>query len=279
MSAHFNDFAYGWLTPTLAYLFSFLGCLTGLKATARARLVSGPQRARWLALAAVAIGGTGIWVMHFVAMLGFSVSGTDVRYNLPVTIASWLTAVVVVGMGLFAVGYGRPSAVKVIIAGCFTGIGVAAMHYTGVGAMQMDGVKSYDRTLVIVSVVIAVVASIVAFWFVVTIRRTIGVIVAAAIMALAVCSMHYTGIAAMRVRLNTLGAPVPGINPLTLMVPIFVFVTLVVIALAYGMLNSISEDDAADLDALSARINGSSNQLVDRAPRSSGFRLRQGSGG
>jgi NO-binding membrane sensor protein with MHYT domain len=272
MQAHLTDFTYGWLTPTLAYAFSFLGCLTGLKATARARDTAGAQRARWLTLAAVAIGGTGIWVMHFVAMLGFAAQGTDIRYNLALTVASWLTAVVVVGIGLFAVGYGRPTAAKVIIAGFFTGIGVAGMHYTGVGAMEMDGKMAYNRTLVILSVVIAVVASIVAFWFTVTIRRTLGVIVAAAIMALAVCSMHYVGIEAMSVKLNTTGAPVNGINPLYMMVPIFIFVTLVVLALAYGMLNSISEPDEPPTTG-----RGPGGPAPTGAPRQvTGFRLRQG---
>ena len=75
--AHLQHFAYGWATPVLAYLFSFLGCLLGLKATSRARMLpSGAVKARWLILAAWAIGGTGIWVMHFLAMIGFQVTGT-----------------------------------------------------------------------------------------------------------------------------------------------------------------------------------------------------------
>ena len=48
----------------------------------------------WLSLAAVAIGGTGIWTMHFVAMLGFSVVGTPIRYDVGLTAASALIAVV-----------------------------------------------------------------------------------------------------------------------------------------------------------------------------------------
>src|SRR5262245_9519617 len=80
--AHVTETQYGWLTPTLAYLFSFLGCLLGLKATARARMLpASGQRARWLILAAGAIGGTGSWVMHFVAMIGFEISGSPHRIN------------------------------------------------------------------------------------------------------------------------------------------------------------------------------------------------------
>ena len=275
MSAHLNELTYGWTTPALALIFSFLGCLLGLKATSRARLVDGWARARWLVLAAWAIGGTGIWVMHFVAMLGFSVTGTDVTYDLPLTLASWLTAVIVVGIGLFIVGYGRPSVIKIIPAGLLAGAGVAAMHYTGMDAMRMNGDVTYDRTLVYASIGIAIVAAIVALWFTVVIRRTAAVIAGAAIMAVAVCAMHYTGMAAMRVRVHSGGLAPNGTEPFGLLVPIFIFVVLVAIALGYAMLNSPSERDAAELDKLAERINQSGSRTpAATVSRNSGFRVR-----
>jgi NO-binding membrane sensor protein with MHYT domain len=274
MPAILDQFTYGWTTPALAFVFSFLGCLLGLKATARARLVSsGAERARWLILAAWAIGGTGIWAMHFVAMIGFGVNGSGIAFNLPLTIASWLTAVVVVGLGLFTVGYGKPSVLKVVVAGTLTGLGVAAMHYSGMDAMRMDGTVSYDHTLVEVSVGIAVVAATVALWFAVAIRRTFAVIIGAAIMAVAVCSMHYTGMAALRVSLNPTEAPIAGTDAIKLLVPIVVFVLVVVILLGYAMLNSPSERDVAELDAMNARISNTGKRPHDNVPRSSGFRI------
>ncbi len=75
---HVDHFSYGWLTPGLAYFLSVLGSLLGLVCTVRARaMIDNARRARWLVLAAWAIGGTGIWVMHFMAMIGFSVP--DIR--------------------------------------------------------------------------------------------------------------------------------------------------------------------------------------------------------
>lgn len=277
MSAHLNQLTYGWSTPVLALLFSFLGCLCGLKATSRARLVTGIARARWLVLAAGAIGGTGIWVMHFVAMLGFSVVGTDVTYDLPLTIASWLTAVVVVGIGLFIVGYGKPSIIKVIAAGIFAGVGVAGMHYAGMDAMRMNGVVSYDHLLVGASVAIAIVAAIVALWFTVVIRRTFAVIVAAAIMAIAVSAMHYTGMASMHVELDSAGKPLVGTQPFGLLVPILIFVVLIAIALGYAMLNSPSEGDVAELSDLADRIARAGQRTPETLPRSSAFRIREDS--
>jgi len=273
--SHLNQFSYGYLTPIMAFLFSFLGCLLGLKATDRARLApTNAMRGRWLVLASWAIGGTGIWVMHFVAMLGFTADGMEVRYDLPLTLASWLTAIIVVGLGLFVVGNGRPSALKVIVAGVFTGVGVAAMHYTGMYAMQIDGSTKYSESLVGISIAIAVVASIVALWFTIVVRRTAALIAAAAIMAVAVCSMHFTGMYALTVTTDATPRPLSGVVPFTLLVPIFAFVLICVVALGYGMLNSPSERDAAELDELHDRLTREADIIPQHRPGlGSAFRL------
>src|SRR5690349_19530197 len=68
--AEVHHFAYGWITPIMAYSLSVLGSLLGLICTSRAlRLATGRKRIGWLVLAAISLGGTGIWVMHFMAMI------------------------------------------------------------------------------------------------------------------------------------------------------------------------------------------------------------------
>lgn len=235
--AEIHHFTYGWVTPTLAFLLSYLGALLGLVATARARQSSSRgARARWLVLGAWAIGGTGIWVMHFMAMIGFSVDGTAIGYDPTVTVASWLTAVIVVGLGLFIVGYGRPTTVKVLAAGLFTGLGVAGMHYTGMAAMRMNASVDYDPTRVALSIVIAVVAATAALWFTLVVRRASWIGVIAAIMAVAVSGMHYTAMSAMSVQLHAVARNVGGTDALSFIPPILMFVLLVAIALMYAVL-------------------------------------------
>jgi NO-binding membrane sensor protein with MHYT domain len=233
-----DHFSFGAVTPTLSYTLSVLGSLLGLVCTARARLLSDPRRrGRWLILAAWAIGGTGIWVMHFMAMLGFTVSGIPIRYDLATTAASWITAIVVVGIGLFIVGYGRPNPVKIILAGIFTGSGVAAMHYTGMAAMRMPAMIHWDQTLVIASVVIAIVASTVALWFTVTLKRGFLLVVAALVMGVAVNGMHFTGMYAMSVSPNP-GAGAPrGFLPILFVAPIALFVIVVFVGLLTALIN------------------------------------------
>jgi NO-binding membrane sensor protein with MHYT domain len=208
--------------------------LLGLVLATRAREASGLSRARWLALAAVSIGGTGIWLMHFMAMLGFDVPSMVIRYDVPLTILSVVIAVVIVGVGLLIVGMGRPKVWRVLVGGLCTGIGVAAMHYAGMAAMRMAGRMTFDHGIVALSVVIAVAAATVALWFALVIRGAGATVGAARLMAAAVCSMHYTGMAAVRVELSMDTAAVAGASPFALLMPISILACVVITGLAYA---------------------------------------------
>src|SRR6266700_977989 len=129
-----NQFTFGWLTPVLAYLMSVIGSLLALRCMTRAR--TSPKPRGWIITAALALGGTGIWVMHFIAMLGFSVHGGTIRYNIPVTIVSAVVAIVVVWAGLSLVVSKQGDPFALLIGGTITGLGVGAMHYAGMFAMK-----------------------------------------------------------------------------------------------------------------------------------------------
>src|SRR5215472_16238904 len=197
LTAH--NFSYGLVTPVLAYLMSCLGAFLGLRCTARARAATGRERLRWLLLAALSIGTTGIWVMHFIAMLGYTIPGAIIHYNVLITVASMLIAVVVVGIGLLIVGFRRPTWSNLVLAGIFTGVGVASMHYSGMAAMRLPARMSYNPQLFGLSVVIAIVAATAALWAALRLRGTAATLGAALIMGVAVSGMHYTGMAAMHV--------------------------------------------------------------------------------
>jgi NO-binding membrane sensor protein with MHYT domain len=239
-----HQFTYGAVTPILAYVLSFVGSLLGLVATSRARAATTRrQQARWLMLAAWSIGGTAVWVMHFVAMIGVSVPGTPILYDVPMTIASWLISVLVVGAGLFLVGYGRPSVAKLLVGGPITGLGVAAMHYTGTASLHIDGTFSYARSRVVASIVIAIVAATVALWFTMIANRPASIILASAIMGVAVVGMHYTGMSGMQPHVGNATANLRGVDPLLFLVPILIFVMSVAGALAYSLLAMPSKRD------------------------------------
>jgi NO-binding membrane sensor protein with MHYT domain len=202
---HVNNFSSGALNPVLAYLLSCVGCFLGLRCTTRARAHHGAARARWLTGAALAIGSTGIWVMHFIAMLGFSIPGQSIRYNVPVTILSMVLAVVVVGIGTFIVGY-REGTGPLLLGGVIIGCGVATMHYVGMSAIRVQDSLAYNPLLFAASVIIAVIAGTAALWAALRLDTLLSTIVASLIMGVAVSGMHYTGMAALRVY------PAPGLT-------------------------------------------------------------------
>jgi len=197
---HVSNFANGALNPVLAYLVSCVGCFLGLRCTTRARAYQGAARARWLTLAALAIATTGIWVMHFIAMLGFAIPGESIRYNVPITIASMLIAVIVVAIGTFIVGFSRSGNGPLLLGGLIIGIGVASMHYLGMAAIRVPDSLSYNPALVAASVIIAVIAGTAALWAALRLDTLWATLVASLIMGVAVSGMHYTGMAALQVQ-------------------------------------------------------------------------------
>jgi NO-binding membrane sensor protein with MHYT domain len=202
-----DNFTYGFLTPGLAFLMSCMGCFLGLRCTTRARSFHGAARARWLVIGGVSIGATGVWAMHFIAMLGFTITspGETIHYNVPVTILSLLVAVVIVCVGLLIAGFGELTLGPLLLGGLITGLGIAVMHYMGMAAMRMDGRITYNVGLFIVSIVIAVVAATAALWAALRLSGIGPTLGAALIMAIAISGMHYTGMAAMRMYQNLSG--------------------------------------------------------------------------
>ncbi len=243
-----HQFAYGPINPIVAYILAFTGSLLGLACAARGQAVeSRSRRARWLVIASVSIGG-GIWLMHFMAMLGFDVPDSPVRYDIPLTVGSAVLAVLVVGIGMFAVAYGRKSTVKVLLGGVFTGAGVAIMHYTGMAGMHVDGTVGYDNSLVAASVLVAIVSATVALWFTLTIKGRGPILLASAIMGVAVTGMHYTAMAALRVHLHPIDQTtneVRGINPILLVLPITLVAAAALIGLVFSALQAMTEEEFA----------------------------------
>lgn len=197
---HVNNFSSGALNPVLAYLMSCVGCFLGLRCATRAQACRGAARARWLAAGALAIATTGIWVMHFIAMLGFTIPGQTIRYNVVITIVSMLIAVIVVGIGTFIVGFSRGGTWPLLAGGMIIGIGVASMHYLGMAAIRVPDSLTYNPAIVAASVVIAMVAGIAALWAALRLNTLWSTLVASLIMGVAVSGMHYTGMAALRVQ-------------------------------------------------------------------------------
>jgi NO-binding membrane sensor protein with MHYT domain len=187
-------------------------------------------------------------------MLGFSVVGTPIRYQIGETAVSAVLAVVAVGIGLSIVFFGsRWRAVRIAVGGLFAGLGVAAMHYTGMAAMRLNGDISYASTRVIASIVIAIIAATVALWLTSTVQRPAAILASAMVMGVAVNGMHFTGMSAMSVRPEP-PAPVRGADASTLLIPIGVAVLFGLLGLVYALMAAPTDEDRAALAYLDARL-------------------------
>jgi NO-binding membrane sensor protein with MHYT domain len=253
--AEVHHFTYGAFNPIAAYLVAVLGSFLGLLATGRARSArSRGRRNRWLIIAAFSLGGAGIWLMHFTAMLGFDVPQSPVRYNPWFTMASLGLSVVAVGIGLMVVGHGRRSVPKIAVAGFFTGIGVLGMHYTGMSGLHVSGRIHFQPALVVVSGVIAVAACTAALWFAVSVKGLGAMTGAAALMGLAVFGMHYTGMASVSVELSpSVSTAVSGIRPLLMIVPITLVSAALILGVALSALQAMTDEEFTEGDGVPRR--------------------------
>ncbi|MFF4507873.1 MHYT domain-containing protein [Streptomyces sp. NPDC001401] len=219
MQGTIDGFRYGAVTPVAAYLMACLGGALGLRCIVRSLLDEESWKPGWLALGAASI-GCGIWTMHFIAMLGFQVEETGIRYDTGLTLLSLAVAIVVVGVGVFIVGYRGAGRITLGVAGVVTGLGVAVMHYLGMAAVEVNGDVRYDTLTVALSVAIAIVAATAALWAAVTVRGFMTSLGASLVMGVAVSGMHYTAMAAVSVHVHGNSSEAwAGESPTSLLLP------------------------------------------------------------
>ncbi|QEE41597.1 MULTISPECIES: MHYT domain-containing protein [unclassified Methylobacterium] len=195
---------YNPLLVALSIVIAVFASYAALDLGARVRRPDVGPRWAWGAGAAVAMGG-GIWSMHFVGMLAFEM-GLPAAYDLGLTLLSLLIAVGVTAAAFAWVARRGTGTRSLLVAGPLMGVGVAAMHYTGMAAMRVPGNFAYDPAVVAVSVAIAVTAATAALWLTFRRNRPWQKLAAACVMGLAVAGMHYTGMAAATFTAQEAGA-------------------------------------------------------------------------
>ncbi|HLZ01423.1 MAG TPA: MHYT domain-containing protein [Bradyrhizobium sp.] len=171
----------------LSILIAALSSYTALDLATRMRATSGQASLGWLCAAAIAMGG-GIWSMHFVAMLAFSLPGMAVSYDPLLTLLSLAIPIVVAAIAFLVVSQ-RPSAL--LASGFGMGLAISGMHYTGMAAMRMPAFITYDPLWVALSIAVAIGASIVALWLAFRTTNVLERLSAGVVMGLAISGMHY----------------------------------------------------------------------------------------
>ncbi len=230
----------------LSFAVSVLGSFVGLLACRR--IVGADGRISWYnaASAAIAIGGVGVWAMHFIGMLAMKVD-LAMGYAAVETLVSILAAIGATAVALAFVAKAPDSPARLVAAGITMGLGVCGMHYLGMYGMRFNGVFAWNWPLVALSVGIAMVAATAALWLAFRAKGMGLSVLAALVMAVAVCAMHYTGVAAAeiictttnRVAMPTGFAIVPASR--LLFVVTFVAATLMLFMLIDQLRNTIDQ--------------------------------------
>src|SRR5580704_3926044 len=196
-----------WRLIVLAGAVCFLASAVAISLFHRAQATIGRAQFVWLSLDAAAA-GCGIWATHFIAMLAYDpVIGAG--YNLVLTVLSLLIAVLITGAGLGTalLGFGRWTAV---VGGAVIGGGIAAMHYTGMMALELPGRLTWAPNLVVASIALGISFGGLALYFAARREDWVNTSIATAVFALAILLTHFTAMGAVLVvtdptRINNAG--------------------------------------------------------------------------
>ncbi len=186
-AAHHDPYLRG-----LSYLVAAFASFAALQMTERLRSAEGRAREFWHIGSAVVF-GCGVWSMHFIAMLACQ-TPFALSYSPSLTLLSALIALVGIWCGLKI--FNRAITLgNLAVSGAVIGFSIATMHYVGMQAVKFSGYVVYRPTFFGVSIAIALIASIVALWLAAQLRFHWQRMIAAAVMGLAICGMHYVAMA------------------------------------------------------------------------------------
>ena len=242
----------------LAGTICLLAAFTAIRLLRYAGAAVGPCRRGWLVVAAVS-SGSGIFATHFIAMLAFEPSIPS-GYDVNLTILSLLFAIGLTGAGLRIALAGTAEAPWV--GGLAGGLGIAAMHYTGMAAFEVTGNLSWNPAIVFGSIVAGIVLTAVALAIAVRFHSTASHLGSAAILTLAICAHHFIGMAAVTITESPQASLSPNAmrsEALAGAVALVSITVLVLTALAYGLSRREQRRALCEL----ARMHGLANAAVE----------------
>jgi diguanylate cyclase len=209
--------SYNFWLVAISFVVATLASFTALDLTGRIfTLASVRLRLAWRLGGAVAL-GVGIWSMHFIAMLAFSLP-IPLGYDFTTTACSLGLAIGASFLALYITTQARLTPGHLLAGGVLMGIAIAGMHYTGMAALQMAPGIAYQPAWVAASLAIAIGASTAALWMARALsnddqrhvmRKRFG---AALVMGVAISGMHYSGMGAAHFLPDAICGAAKGVN-------------------------------------------------------------------
>jgi len=206
------------LLVLLAYLVACAASFAMLDMAERVGHVEKPSQQRiWRWVGACCLAG-GIWAMHFISMLAFQ-APIDIQYDLSITLSSLLIALLASFLAMHTLGHPQLRTSQYLRAALFMGLGIAAMHYVGMSALQSRAVQYYNPGLVGLSVLVAIGASLAALILSRRFRTGSGIFhqllkyTASLVMGAGIFSTHFIGMWSLHLMLPAGSAlPAPADN-------------------------------------------------------------------
>src|ERR1700761_1415304 len=247
----------------LSVVIAILGGSPGFGLAARIR--GTPMVSHRVLLAgAAAFLAIGIWTMHFVGMLAEPLPQDAVYLVLP-TIISFLICALVVGISLFFVSIGEPSLLRIASSAALLGVGIASMHYVGIHGLAGHFAIEHDTSMVVLSVVVAIVAAYGGLRAFLARQEGIRLILSSVAFGIAVSGMHYTAMYGMHFVPLDAATHHYGEGLAASQQALSLVVTLCCFIIAAGFLLSLVPDPRRRAGAAVAAMDESSVEAVNPA--------------
>jgi NO-binding membrane sensor protein with MHYT domain len=241
--ADVEHLTYGVINPLFATGMAALGDLLGLILATTALARTGRARRRLLVYAALAFGGSGVWVPTMVALLGFSVPPSVLRYAPEPLAVSFGVAILGVGAGLAVACTGRIRFVRLLTGALLIGAAIVGTNVALIGSVRVGGTISLDGNLFAASMATATVTAGITVSLLVTVRRLWVALVAAVLLGMAITATHYLMMAAVQVRLGVEHTRIEGITPILLFAAVILFSTTVLAMLWFFSVGTATRRD------------------------------------
>ncbi len=270
----FMPFSYNLFVVAASFAIAMLASYVTLDLARRVRTAQRSVGLAWWAAGSIVM-GTGIWSMHFLGMQAFKLP-IDIGFAGGLTLLSWLAAVGASGVALELASRETFGRVHLALGALVMGAGISGMHYIGMAAMDMAPGIVWNYAVVALSVLIAVLASATALLIFKLLRRVprsqrmLYQLAASFVMAVAICGMHYTGMAAAQFAVGAvclsageLGGP--GLTALVLMATGMLLVSTLFTSILDARLQNTAQRLTRSLQESNTRLQAANDELQKRA--------------
>ncbi|MFC9549847.1 MHYT domain-containing protein [Rhodococcus sp. NPDC056960] len=238
MSDDLQHFSMGTWIAALAAVTAFIGVFVGIAAARKAVTAPNPrQRYLWLAWGALSIGGIGAWLPHYIAMVGFEVYGSVVRYDVLWIVISFVVPVAAAAVALLIVSppptkHRRPNSSTELgrLAGgaVLLAVGFVGMQLAIVASLEIQGSVDSDFLYISAAALIGLLVGAGIMWSISALESRTLRLIASVVVAVGLVTMHYTGVFGLSAAVDPAVARPDGLEVFSILFPVFVLGMLVV---------------------------------------------------